>query len=86
MLCCVASVLTVAALPAWRAWLLNALGIYGIALAVAFSIPAVLHFNHYLARAEANDRALLAEILARPICTGAASPVTSASTEGPAHS
>jgi hypothetical protein len=29
---------------------------------------AVWHLPHYLSRAEANDRALLTEILAEPIC------------------
>jgi hypothetical protein len=35
---------------------------------------AAWHLDHYAARAQANERDLLAEILAAPICTGSPIP------------
>lgn len=37
-------------------------------VALALVLP---HLDHYAARAHANDRTVLAEILAQPICSGA---------------
>lgn len=34
------------------------------------SIFSTQHFSHYMSRAEANDRTLLAEIAAQPLCSG----------------
>jgi hypothetical protein len=40
--------------------------------ALAVSALAAHHLGHYLERARANQRTLLAELMAQPICTGAA--------------
>jgi hypothetical protein len=46
------------------------LGLGGVSIAVA---PALAeHAGHYAARAEANHRSVLAEILAAPLCSGEA--------------
>lgn len=47
----------------------------GLALAVAL---AAWHLPHYLSRAEANDRTVLAEILAEPLCIAPAARAESA--------
>jgi uncharacterized iron-regulated membrane protein len=46
-----------------------------IAASLAISGFTIGHLDHYVERARANERALLAEIMAQPICTGAPSSV-----------
>ena len=83
-MCCALAALLLAALAAWRRisrtafdwrprvrWVAAAL-----ALAIATGAGSALaahHLSHYEARATANDRSLLAEIWAQPICSGSAS-------------
>jgi hypothetical protein len=58
-------------LKSWRSWRcrLQRRGLAALAAALAVAGAfAVWHLPHYLSRAEANDRALLTEILAEPIC------------------
>jgi hypothetical protein len=43
-----------------------------LAVLLAVSALAARHLSHYLDRARANQRTLLAELMAQPICTGAA--------------
>lgn len=82
MLCCVASILTMATLPAWRNRFRKALGVLGIgAIAAMLSVPIGLHLGHYQARAAESGRDLLAEILAQPLCTGAPPPAMTAKRE-----
>ena len=38
---------------------------------LAGSVFVSVHLGHYMDRAQANERTLLAEFLAQPICTGA---------------
>jgi hypothetical protein len=53
--------------PRWRMALLGAMLVAGLAVA-----PAVAeHAGHYAARAAANERSVLAELLAQPLCSGA---------------
>ena len=64
-------------LRGWRAWWLRlprprvAALAAGLVLAVGF---AAWHLPHYLSRAAANERDLLAEIIAEPICRAPAAP------------
>jgi hypothetical protein len=39
-------------------------------IVIAGSALAAQHFSHYVARAQANERGVLTEILAQPICGG----------------
>lgn len=81
MMCCSLGAFVMATMPMWRTWwrtwLKSTIG-YAPAmttatLAVALWMLLVQHLDHYLDRAQANDRNLLAEIVAQPICTGARS-------------
>jgi hypothetical protein len=55
-----------------------------LAALLAVSALAAHHLGHYLDRARANQRTLLAELMAQPICTGAAKHVEVARREEPA--
>lgn len=82
MLCCLASALMAGNLVAAgkissvlirrrsvaAAMALAGLGVVGIAVAPAMAE----HARHYAARAEANHRSVVAEILAAPLCSGEA--------------
>jgi hypothetical protein len=73
--------------PWWHAWPKSTTGyaptITTDALAVIAWMFVVQHLDHYLARAQANDRGLLAEIMAQPICTGTdATPVAALASNG----
>ena len=54
-----------------------------VAASITLSALGAQHFGHYLERARANERSLLAEIMAQPVCTGspAVSLARAASTE-----
>jgi hypothetical protein len=41
-----------------------------VAASITLSALGAQHFGHYLERARANERSLLAEIMAQPVCTG----------------
>jgi hypothetical protein len=45
------------------------IGVLAIAAAVSLAVGAQ-HLGHYVERARANERSLLAEFAAHPICTG----------------
>jgi hypothetical protein len=70
MICCGIGALAIAA-AAFRRRLQSSLGsavvIASMILALTFG---ALHFEHYAERARANERSLLAELVAQPICTG----------------
>jgi hypothetical protein len=74
MLCCAVSALAAVAMPMWRTRIAAAFGTAGIvalvAVSAAFAGLAVQHAGHYAGRAHANERTILAEILAQPICSG----------------
>jgi thiol:disulfide interchange protein len=83
-MCCALAALLFAALAAWQRLSRTALHwrprarwvAAALALAVATAAGSALaahHLGHYEARAAANDRSLLAEIWAQPICSGNAS-------------
>jgi hypothetical protein len=55
-----------------------------LAALLVVSALAAHHLGHYLDRARANQRTLLAELMAQPICTGAAKHVEVARREEPA--
>jgi hypothetical protein len=58
----------------WR-WRIPRAGALAIAAGLALAgVLAAWHLPHYAARAETNERALLAEILAEPICRSATAP------------
>jgi hypothetical protein len=75
MLCCGIGALA-AVSAAWsgkraaRSQLLSAVILAGVSL--AFAAFATAHLGHYVTRAQANERTLLAEIMAQPVCTDAA--------------
>lgn len=86
MLCCVASILAMTALPAWWSHIRGALGLFGVAaVAVGLSVLVGQHLDHYLARANENGRTVVAEILAQPLCSGAPLSVTAAKHETTSH-
>lgn len=74
MLCCGIGALA-AASAVWsgkravRSRLLPVAVLGGVSL--AFAALATAHLGHYVTRAQANERTLLAEVMAQPICTGA---------------
>jgi len=75
MMCCSLGAFVMATMPMWRTWMKSMIG-YAPAMttatfAVALWVFVAQHLEHYLERAQENDRSLLAEILAQPICTGA---------------
>lgn len=78
MMCCSVGAFVMATMPMWRTWWRTWLAsttdyaptITRAALAVAAWMVVAQHLDHYLDRAQANDRGLLAEIMAQPICTG----------------
>jgi hypothetical protein len=78
MLCCAAATLgaTVLAVHGRRTASSRrarlAVTLAATAVPAALAVLAAQHLGHYAARAEANDRSLLAEILAQPVCGGAA--------------
>lgn len=41
-----------------------------VAASIALLAVGAQHFGHYVGRARANERSLVAEIMAQPICTG----------------
>jgi hypothetical protein len=75
MMCCSLGAFVMATMPMWRTWMRSAIGyaptMTAAALAVIAWMIVVQHLDHYLDRAQANGRGLLAEIMAQPICTGA---------------
>lgn len=89
MLCCSLGAFVMATMPMWRAWLKSALGYAPITTAAAFAVALWMfvaqHLDHYLDRAQANDRGLIAEILAQPLCTGTPAETSVASVRGRAH-
>lgn len=78
MMCCSLGAFVMATMPMWRTWwrmwMKATLGYAPTMTATALAVIAWMivaqHLDHYLARAEDNDRSLLAEIMAQPICTG----------------
>lgn len=79
MLCCAAfgllALLTTAGAAARRRLLAlgpgNAAGIaFGLG-SLVLAVLVVQHAGHYVSRAEANQRTVLTELLAQPICAGA---------------
>ena len=82
MLCCLASALMAGNLVAagrigvgllHRRSVTAALALAGIgALGIAIAPTLADHASHYVARAEASHRSVLAEILAAPFCSGEA--------------
>jgi hypothetical protein len=86
MMCCSLGAFVMATMPMWRTWLKSTIGYAPAMTTAALAVIAWMflaqHLTHYLDRAQANDRSLLAEIVAQPICTGAqTTPVASLSRE-----
>ena len=77
MICC--SFLIVASVWIWRAGakLFLQLGSAVALAATAFTAATIIaeHLDHYRSRALANDRSVVAEMIAQPICTNTASNV-----------
>jgi hypothetical protein len=71
MICCAFAALIASPFLVWLRGAFPAL----LAAFAFFALAALwlAHAEHYLARAGANDRTLLAEIAAAPLCTGSAS-------------
>jgi hypothetical protein len=69
MLCCGIGVLAIAAAAFWRRRYSLFGPVVAIAAAGAVAVGAQ-HLGHYVERARANERSLLAEFAAQPICTG----------------
>lgn len=67
MACCVLASLALASTASWLARLKAILAVAMLGLAIA----GLWHLGHYTARAQASERTLLAELMARPICSGA---------------
>lgn len=84
-MCCALTALLFAVMAAWRRLWRAASGwhhgvrwgaVVGTALAVGIGTAAAAqHLGHYVARAEINQRSILAEMLAQPICSGEAANV-----------
>jgi hypothetical protein len=74
MVCCTMGGLAIAAALAARAKRATAVRFTPtLGLAVAGLLASALgawHLGHYVERAQANERTLLAEILAQPVCAG----------------
>ena len=80
MLCCLLSALMagnlvaagrLAASMAKRPGVVAALMLAGVtAISIAIAPAVAQHGGHYAARAEANHRSVLEEILAQPLCSG----------------
>lgn len=74
MLCCVAGIAAVLAVPVWWRRLLVRFGRTGFAAVMVaplvFAAFVAERLTHYAARAETNERSILAEIAAAPLCTG----------------
>lgn len=74
MMCCSLGAFVMATMPMWRTWLRSTIGYAPTMTAAALAVVAWMfvaqHLTHYLERAQANDRSLLAEIMAQPICPG----------------
>jgi hypothetical protein len=75
MMCCSLGAFVMATMPMWRTWLKSTIGYAPTMTAAALAVVAWMfvaqHLTHYLDRAQANDRSLLAEVMAQPICSGA---------------
>ncbi|MBB6468995.1 hypothetical protein HNQ96_004882 [Aminobacter lissarensis] len=81
-MCCALGALIIAAIAAWRrllsvtsGWHRGVCWVAAVAAALALGVGAAAaaqHFGHYAARAEINERTVLAEMLAQPICDGIA--------------
>lgn len=80
-MCCAVGALFIALITTWRTRFKTVFGWWPRArVAVGFGTAAIVliagsalaaeHFSHYVARAQANQRGVLAEILAQPICSG----------------
>jgi hypothetical protein len=71
MICCAFAAMLASPFFVWLRGVSRTL----VAAAVFLTLAALslVHAEHYLARANANDRTLLAEIAAAPLCTGPAS-------------
>jgi hypothetical protein len=76
MMCCSLGAFVMATMPMWRTWLKATIGYAPTMTTAGLAVVAWMflaqHLEHYLDRAQANERGLLAEIVAQPICTGAA--------------
>jgi predicted RND superfamily exporter protein len=79
-MCCALIALYVAILAAWQTGFKTLLArrVKIAAFVITAIVPivgsalAIEHMNHYITRAENNQRSVLAEIMAQPICTGKA--------------
>ena len=71
MICCTFAALIASPLLVWRRG--ASLAFVAAAAFLALAALSLAHAEHYLARASANDRTLLAEIAAAPLCTGSVS-------------
>lgn len=79
-MCCALTALVFAVMATWRRLLkaasgchrgLRWFGAFAAALAVGVGTAAAAqHLGHYATRAETNQRGILAEMLAQPICSG----------------
>jgi len=78
MMCCGIGAVAIATAVVWRrprkpagartSW---AATLAVAAASIALSALGAQHFGHYVGRARANERSLVAEIMAQPICKGA---------------
>ncbi|WP_332696925.1 hypothetical protein [Bosea sp. (in: a-proteobacteria)] len=79
MICCSLGAIALATTLARRRRLMARLGlafpIVLVALLLGATIGLARHAGHYAERARLNQRAVLAEVLAAPICSGAAAAV-----------
>jgi hypothetical protein len=80
-MCCVLTALLITFFTAWRARLKTMIECWpqvriattlvtATIVFVAVSAVAAEHASHYLSRAHANERTVLAEFMAQPICRG----------------
>jgi hypothetical protein len=77
MICCGIGAVAVAAAVTRRRWSKPAGARTSLAATLAVVAASITllalgaqHFGHYVGRARANERSLVAEIMAQPICTG----------------
>ena len=90
MMCCSLGAFVMATMPMWRtwwhSWLKSTIGyaptMTTAALAVLAWVVVAQHLPHYLDRAQAHDRGLLAEIMAQPVRTGTRTTPVAALTGG----
>ena len=77
MICCGIGAVAIATAGMWRwPWKLTgartslAASLAVVAASITLLALGAQHFGHYVGRARANERSLVAEIMAQPICTG----------------